>query len=402
MLYKYTVTTTEGERSSGAIDAPGIDIAIQSLQARNFIIVSISPAEGDAWNLNRALTFLNRVKARDIVILSRQMATLFEAKVPAIESFKLIAGETQNQKLKKSLSEIIDDVKGGVFISQALAKHPDIFSKFYVNMIRAGEEAGKLGEIFSYLADYLERFYELTAKTKKALIYPIFVVATFIVVVSLMMAFVIPRLTVILTEVGQELPIYTRIVIGASNFVRDFGVFILLALIAGAVFLWRYSKTESGKLAIARFELSVPYIGTLFKKFYISRITDSLETSITSGISLVRGLEISADIVGNEFYRRILSETVDEVRSGKPLSSSFSKYENIPPLVYQMIKIGEESGKLDFILKTLSRFYKREVENDVETLISLIEPAMIVVLGLGVGILLIAILGPIYNIASGI
>jgi type IV pilus assembly protein PilC len=218
----------------------------------------------------------------------------------------------------------------------------------------------------------------------------------------LMIIFVIPRLNTILSEAGQQIPLYTKIIIGISGFLRDFGPFILIALVVGIVFLWRYIRTESGQESFSRFQISVPYVGSLYKKVYLARITDNLKTLLSSGVSMVRSLEISADVVGNDVYSRILKESTDAVKGGNSLSEIFSKYDDIPLLVSKMIKIGEETGKLNFMLETLARFYKREVDGAVETLVSLIEPIMIIVLGICVGVLLISILGPIYNISSAI
>jgi type IV pilus assembly protein PilC len=401
MLYKYIATTSEGEKHSGAIEAANIEIAIKSLQARNLIIVSINPAEKKDF-FWRNIKFFERISKRDIVILSRQLAILFEAKVPALVSFKLLAGEAQNPALRSKLAEVIDDIQGGISLSQAMTKHPDVFSRFYISMVRSGEESGKLEESFSFLADYLERSYELSAKARNALIYPAFIFSTLVTVLILMLVFVIPRLTTILQEAGQEIPLYTKIIIGLSNFFREFGIFLLIALIAAIVFLWRYSRTEKGKLAISRFQLSFPFVGSLYKKFYLSRITDNLETSISSGISAVRALEIASDVVGNNVYSKILLDSVKEIKGGCSLSKIFSQYEEIPKIVSQMIKIGEESGKLNFILKTLGRFYKREVDNSVDVIVSLIEPVMIVIVGIAVGLFIVSIIGPIYSITAGV
>ena len=402
MLYKYEATTLEGEKQTGTIEAANVEIVINSLQRRNLIIISIDPVDKPKhfWEAN--IKFFERVKMRDIVILSRQLATLFEAKVPVLDSFKLLANETENLTLRKSLNEVVEDIQGGSPMSVAMSKHPNIFSRFYVSMVRSGEESGKLDEIFSYLADYLERYYELTSKAKNALFYPAFVVFTFFSVMVLMMVFVIPRLADIIKEMGQDVPLYTKAVIGTSEFLVDFGVFILLGIAVGIVFLWRYTRTELGREAISRLQISVPYIGTLYKKLYLARITDNLETLLSSGIPVVRSLEITADVVGNKVYEKILKDAVDAVKGGNPISEVFSQYKEIPPLISRMMRIGEESGKLNFILKTLSRFYSREVDNTVGNLVSLIEPIMIISLGLAVGILLVSILGPIYSITAGI
>lgn len=402
MLYKYDATTLEGEKKSGSIEASNIEIAINSLQRRNLIIVSIKPAGEQKHFWERNIKFFERIKPREVVILSRQLSTLFEAKVPVVDSLKLLAAETENFSLQKQLNDVLEDIRGGASMSSAMAKHPDIFSKFYVNMVRSGEESGKLDEVFSYLADYLERSYELTSKARNALIYPAFVIMTFFAVMTLMMVFVVPRLTEILKDVGHELPLYTRVVIGISEFLRSYGIFILMAFVGLIIFLWRYTRTKIGKAAISRLQLSFPYIGSLYKKLYLSRITDNLETLLSSGISAVRALEITSDLVGNQIYEKILKESLEAVKGGNSISEVFSRYKDIPPLVSQMIKIGEESGKMGFILKTLAKFYRKEVDSAVENLVSLIEPVMIISLGVAVGILLVSILGPIYNITASI
>ena len=404
MLYEYTATTLEGELKTGSIEASSADIAISALQARNLIITDIKSAKqsGSIFESLGSLKFFNKVKHKDVVILSRQLATLFEAKIAVMDSLRLLAGQVNNARLKEGLTQIIEDIKGGYSLSSAMSKHPDIFSVFYINMIKSGEESGKLEEIFSSLADHLERSYELASKTKNALIYPAFVVVTFFAVMILMLTFVIPKLTSILTEVNQKIPIYTRILIGVSSFFRDFGVFLLGGVVAGGVFLWRYAKTEKGSMAVSRFQTSFPFVGALYSKFYLSRMTDNMETLLSSGVPAVRTLEITAEVVGNSVYKNILLTAANEVKGGSSISEALSKYPEIPLMVVQMIKTGEETGKLNFMLKTLGRFYKKEVDNAVDTLVSLIEPVMIVVLGGAVGILLISILGPIYNITSSI
>jgi type IV pilus assembly protein PilC len=400
MLYKYTTSTPEGERQSGTIEAATTEIAIRSLQNKNLIIISIKSAEKKSFF--KGIKLFGGVKLRDIVIFSRQLATLFEAKIAALTSFKLLATETENQTLRDTIGEVLNDVQGGISLSQAMAKHPNVFSGFYVSMVRSGEESGRLDETFTYMADYLERSYELSSKAKNALIYPAFIISTLVIVLVLMITFVVPHLTTILTESGQEIPIYTRILIGISSFFRQFGVFLLIGLVFAIIFLWRYLRTENGKMLISRFQISIPFIGNLYKKFYISRITDNLELSLSSGISAVKALESAADIAGGSIYSKILLDSVNDVRGGGSLSASLSRFKEIPPIVSQMIKIGEETGKLNFILKTLSRFYKREVDNTIETMVNMIEPAMILVLGIFAGLFILSIIVPIYNITAGV
>ncbi len=402
MLFIYKTVDKNGAEQTGSIEAPNVDLAINSLQRRGLIIVTIKSEEITKSFLPFAIPFLKPVKTKEIVMLSRQIATLFEAKVSVLSTFRLLASEADNPFLRNALVEVTDDIKGGIPISAAMAKHPKVFSDFYVNMVRAGEESGKLSEAFTYLADYLDRTYALTSRAQNALIYPAFVIISFIAVMILMVVFVIPRLSDILIETGQELPIYTKIVIGFSGFVATFGLPIIVLLGLLGVYLAHYIKTDTGKLAWSRFKISIPYVGALYRKLYLARIADNMNTMLSSGISMVRALEITGDVVSNEVYRQILVEAGEAIKAGSSISDIFSRYEEIPGVMVQMIKVGEESGRLGFVLDKLSKFYEREVNNEVDTLVGLIEPAMIVVLGIGVGVLLTSVLVPIYNMAEGL
>jgi len=326
---------------------------------------------------------------------------LFRASVPTLRIFQLLATETENPLLRRRLEEVAEDIQGGVSLSGALGKHSDVFSDFYVNMVRAGEESGDLSKTFSYLADYLDRSYELITKTRNALIYPVFVIVAFIVVMVLMLVIVIPKLSAIILETGQDLPFYTKIVIGTSNLFIDYGLFMAIMLALGGFFLWRYVSTDKGKRYFAGFALTTPYAGRLFRKLYLTRIADNLNTMLTAGITVVRSVEVAATVVGNEVYKNLLVQASQDVRMGVPLSQALAKYPDVmPSIMIQMIKIGEETGELPSILDTLAKFYRREVDNEIDTLISLIEPAMIILLGIGVGGLMVSILLPMYDIAS--
>ena len=401
MLFIYKAVNKEGEQIDGSIDAFSIDVAISSLQKRDLVIVSITP-EGEKGFWESFSSMFISIKNKDVVILSRQLATLFEAKVSALETFKLLSSETENLLLRKKLAEITDDIQSGIPISSAMAKPPDTFSTYFVSMVRSGEESGKLSETFNYLADYLDRQYELVSKAKSALIYPAFVVVSFLIVMILMMVLVIPRLADILNETGQAVPFYTSIVIGTSAFVVNYGLYLLVLAVLFGIAFWRYAVSNTGREMLDALRLSVPYVSTLYKRFYLSRIADNLDTLITSGVTMVRSLEITADVVGSEVYKKELLEAIDDVKGGSSLSESLSRQKNIPPIMVQMTRIGEETGNLGSVLKTIARFYRREVDTAVDGLVSLIEPAMIVFLGVAVGLLLVSVLGPIYNITAGI
>lgn len=400
MLFIYKAVTKEGEHKEGTIEAVSIDSAINALQRRELIISEITPADEKKGLLEMNLSFFERVKPKDIVILSRQMSTLFEAQVSALRIFRLLAAESENTKLARILADVAEQLQGGNSIAGSLEKHKDAFSPFYISMVRAGEETGRLDETFAFLADYLDRTYEVTSKAKNALVYPAFVIITFISVMIMMFTVVIPKISTILTESGQDIPIYTKVVLGISTFLVDFGVWIGIAAVVLAFFLVRYVKTKEGKAVFDTFKLGIPFVGHLYKMLYLSRLSDNMNTMLVSGIPMIKALELTKDVVDNQRYIDALDESIEDVRGGSSVSASFSKHEEFPNILIQMIKVGEETGNLGQILKTLSNFYRREVTTAVDTLVGLIEPVMIIMLGLGVGTLLASVLVPIYNIST--
>jgi type IV pilus assembly protein PilC len=400
MLFNYQAVDTTGAPKTGSVDAVNMDVAIASLQRRGFVITTINESGVNKSLLSMNISWLERVSSKDVVILSRQLSTLFEAQVSALRIFRLLAAETENIVLAKKLVIISDDLQAGSQISAALAKHPKVFSEFYVSMVKAGEESGKLDETFNYLADYLDRTYELMSKAKGALIYPAFVIMTFITVMILMFTMVIPKISGILVDSGQEVPFYTKIILGISSFLVSYGFIILAVLIIGGFFLIRYIRTPTGSVAFDQIKLSIPYISSLFRKLYWSRMADNMNTMLISGIPMIRALELTSSVINNSVYRTIISDAVESVKAGKALSEALSGNGEIPGIMTQMIKVGEESGELGAILKTLARFYAREVTTAVDALVDLIEPLMIVCLGAGVAILLASVLIPIYNVAS--
>jgi type IV pilus assembly protein PilC len=399
MLFNYQALENGGKRAEGSIEAVSLDVAVAGLQKRGLIIVEIEPAEKEAF-LSR-FNIGSGVSGKDIVILSRQMATLFEAQVSPLKIFTLLAGETENPALNKSLNEVVADIQAGSTISKALSKHPAIFSEFYVNMVRAGEETGKLNETFAYLAEHLDRNYEVVSKVKNALIYPAFVISVFVAVMALMFTVIIPKISTIIVDSGQDIPLYTKVVFGISSFFVNYGFVLVALILVGGYFLARYIHTPVGAAAWSRFKLEVPYVGTLYKKLYLSVIADNMNTMVMSGIPMVKAIEVTSGVVDNDIYKQLLDETLLAVKSGKSLSQALSMYDlEIPSILVQMIKVGEETGELGAIFKTMAHFYQRDVINTVDTLVSLIEPVMIVFLGLGIGVLLASVLIPIYEIAN--
>ena len=403
MLFTYKAIDKTNVQREGTVEAASVDAAIVAVQKRGYTLVSIDEVKtgGGLGNLLEVnLSFFKRISNKEVVILSRQISTLFQAQVSPLRIFRLLSAETENPQLQIVLNEVVEDLQAGTSISRALSNHPEVFSSFYVNLVRSGEESGSLEKSFDYLADYLDREYEVVSKARNSLVYPAFVVSIFFVVMGLMLTLVIPSIATILTESGQELPIYTKIVISISDFfVQYIGVILVLMAGAGAGY-WRFSRTEVGRRTIDEFVISIPYIGDLQQKLLLTRICDNMATMLSSGISIVQAIEVTADVVDNTVYKEILEATLAEVRGGRSFADAIGEYREIPGILSQMAKVGEETGSLSNILTTLSRFYRREVNTAVDTLISLIEPAMIVFLGLGVGVLLASVLMPIYNLTS--
>lgn len=402
MLFKYTVINQSGAEQEGTIDAVSEDSAISTLQRNGYVITRIEPADKKKNALNLNITVFEHVPQKEVVILSRQLATLFGAQVSALRIFKLLGNEAENAMLKRVLTSVADDIQSGMPISKALANHPEVFSSFYCNMVLAGEETGRLEETFEHLAQYLDRSYAITSKAKHALVYPAFIIATFVTVFSLMLTFVIPQLTTMIVEAGTDIPLYTQVVMAISNVFRDYGVFMFAGLAFLLFVFWRYAHTANGLAYVDMLKLETPLFGSLFRKLYLSRITDNMSTMLTSGIAMVQALEITAAIVENVHYERIINEAREDLKNGASIAQAFSAHPEIPAIMVQMIRVGEESGELSSILMTLSKFYSRELENAVDTITGLIEPIMIIVLALGVGVLLASVLMPIYSITTAI
>lgn len=405
MDFKYEALDQTGKPTAGVVGASSQDAAVALLQRKGLTITAVSLAQSTSMmDQLRSVTFFSGISSRDLVLLSRQIATLFEAQVSALRIFRLLAEQAEKPYLRQALVTISDDLQGGTSISKSLERHPKVFSDFYVNMVRSGEESGKLDQTFLFLADHIDRSYELTSKARNALIYPAFIMLTFVAVMGLMLTVVIPKIGEILTDSGSELPLYTAIILGLSDFLIDYGIFILVAVVIGGYFIYKYIQTPPGALALSRLKLSIPYVGALYQKLYLSRIADNMHVMLSSGIAAVRGLEITSNVVEDPTYEAILREATEAVKAGSPLSQSLARYtpEHMPAIFVQMIQIGEETGEMGNLLERLGKFYNREVNAAVDTLVSLIEPILIVALALGVGFLLAAVLLPIYNTASAL
>jgi len=400
MNFSYKVKTQSGEIIEGRVGAYDENTAVNTLQSKGYLILSIEQLEGNIFSvdLNK---YLQKPTNKDIVIFTRQLSTLIDADMPIAEGLRTLARQFEKPTFKKIVSEISDAVEGGSALSSALAVHPKLFSSFYVKLVQSGEISGKLHEALLYLADHLEKSQEINSKIRGALAYPAFVVFALIVVTGIMVVYVLPQLLAIFKDVGvKDLPLTTLALIWVTNFVNSY-LYYIFTLFFGSIFLvWQYIKTPEGKTTLDNIKISMPALGTVVRNLYLARISESLSTLIKSGIPILDTLHITSDLVGNINYQKILVDAEESVRGGGSISDVFSKYKEIPPLMSSMVSIGEKTGKLDFMLEHVSKFYKSESENTIDNIATLIEPILVFVLGIAVAILVSAILLPIYNLVG--
>ena len=396
-VFNYQARTRQGEMQTGRVEASSVQVATEILQRNNLFPIALESTEKMPFYARR-VHFLEHVGAKDLVITSRQLSALFAVGVPLVSALRTVATQTESATLRDIVGEIAADVDGGMPFSGALARHPNIFSNFYTQMVRAGEASGRLDEILEYLADNQERQYELERKIKGAMLYPALVFATFSMVATVMLIFVVPQITAILTESGQKLPIFTQLILWISIFIRRFWLLTLITIIGAFLAANRYIQTREGRELWDRIFLKVPVLGSVLKKIFMFRFAESLSTLIQGGIPISQALSLSADIVGNATYRNIILEARKNVRRGDTLASTLRLYPEIPPMVTQMIVVGEETGKLDTILKNVAGFYQKDVANTLDDVSSLIEPLLIIFMGLAVGFLVVGVLLPIYNL----
>lgn len=396
--FKYKALDKNKKAIEGLIEAASEDLAAESLQEKGIILISLK--EEKKMNIKKFEMALNRVKIKDIVIFSRQFSVMISANVTVVQALKILTEQTANIKLKMIISEIAYEVDAGSRLSDALGKRPNVFSNFYISVIRSGETSGRLDEALNYLADEMEKDYDMMSKIKGAMIYPAFVLTGLVAVGIVMMVFVVPKLTDILTSSDAELPAATKILIAVSNFFTNYWWLAILAVFGFIAGVYALGKTARGLEFLDTLKLRAPVFGKLFQRIYIVRFARSLNTLIVGGVVITEGLKISSEVVDNSVYKKLIQETVKEVEDGNSISSVFINSKEVPGMVSQMMSIGEKTGKLDIVLNRIASFYAREVENIIANLMTLMEPVIMVVMGVAVGIMVAAIILPMYNLAS--
>jgi type IV pilus assembly protein PilC len=398
-IFKYRVKNPEKKSVSGLVEAESEEQAIEILTDKGLEIVSLN-LDSSTSSDNKFSFVIDRVKPKDLVAFSRQFSVLISANVTLVESLKILVHQTTNLKLKMVISEVADDIDEGSKLSDALAKKSSVFSNFYINVVKSGETSGKLDEVLNYLADELEKDYDMNSKIKGAMIYPAFVFSGLAGVGVIMMVFVVPKLTDVLAETGGELPLATKILIGVSDFLQGYWWLVLMMLGGFAFGLRAAIKIPASRRMMDVLILRLPIFGKLFQRIYLVRFTRSLQTLIIGGVSISKALTITAEVASNAVYREIILEAKKEVEDGNSISSVFMAHPEVPVMVSQMISIGEKTGKLDVVLERISSYYGREIDNMIANLMTLMEPIIMVVMGIGVGVMVAAIILPMYNMAS--
>lgn len=400
MEFIYQAKTHTGDLVQGKIEAPNEDQAVSSLHQKNLVVLSLTKAPSGLFERDIFLS-LQKPSKKDVVLFTRQLATLVDADVPLVEGLYTLVKQVEKESFRRVILATVNSIEGGASLSVALSEHSRVFGRFYISLVRAGEVSGKVQTTLLYLADYLERSSALTSKIQGALAYPVFVLFALVVVTAIIFTTVLPQLLSIIRDAGvQEIPLTTRVLITVTDFVNRFFFLIVILILIGVVNVLYYVKTPQGRVRLDNLKIKLPQFGKVIRGFYLARVAETLSTLIKAGVPILEGITITSDVVGNVIYRDILLEAKENVQGGGTISEVFSKYKEFPPLVTSMLSIGEKTGRTDYMLENIFKFYKTEAENNIANLSQLIEPVLILILGLGVGILVSAILLPIYSLVG--
>ena len=399
MLFDYKILSkTEGEQS-GQIEANSKSNAVALLQEKGHVILTLSEKKETSL-FGGEIRIFQRVKTGDLVIFSRQVATLFEAEVSALRTFNLVAENMPNQYFKEILRDIAKQVERGSSIEDSFKKYTKIFGNFFVSIVAVGEQSGTLSRSFSYLADYTERYNELVSRVRRAMTYPIFVITVFFAIMLFMFATVIPQIASILEQSGKDLPVITEIILSISKFVNTNALLIIFVIFGGVVLLAWYYRTEPGKKMFHTVSVEIPLIGRLVREFYLVRFADNLSVMLASGVPIIVALDTVTKVINNVVYKEALENISQLVRQGAPLSTAIRSERLLSDDLTHIIRVGEESGELSKVLSVVANFYDQQLQTTIATVIELVQPTVIVFLGLAVGFLIGAVILPIYDLSG--
>lgn len=398
IMFKWTGKTATGVFQSGELTATTKDDVVSALRRQGIIPTSVTETKKTTA---KAMGRKGGIKEKDLVVFTRQFATLFSSGIPIVQGLEIMAKQSEKKTFKDILTKVKESIETGSTLADALRKHPKIFDNLYTNMVAAGEIGGVLDSVLLRLAEYIEKTMKLKKKVKGAMIYPGIILTVAVLVVAIILIFVIPIFAKIFSEMGVELPFPTRIVIGTSNFLTGIGGVILLVgfilLIVGIV---QYRKTEQGKRVTDKFLLDVPIFGDLLKKVAVARFSRTLGTLIGSGVPILDGLEICAKTAGNKIVEREVLDTKREVTTGSTVAETLKDSKVFSPMVVQMINVGESTGSLEQMLIKVADFYDDEVDQAVVNLTTMLEPLMIIFMGVTVGFIVVALYLPIFKLGG--
>ncbi len=397
--YVYKVRDRSGKIFTGTMEGENRSAVVSRLREMNYYISSIQEKKSGAL-LSSEISLFQRIKFRDLTIFYRQFATMVNAGLTLVNALDILTEQVENKALTRIIKTVKADVEGGTTLADAMVKHPSVFSELYISMIRAGEIGGVLDEILNKIADLMEKEFALRQKIRSAMSYPTFIIGAAVIMAIFMLTFVLPQFVGIFAQFGGELPALTKFFVTLTILFRKFW-YLFFAVIAGLIFaLYTYIKTPQGKYNFDRFKLNAPILGDINRKSSISRFTRILGTLIKSGVPIIEALTVSSNAIGNLVISRAVIEAKTKIKEGQSISTPLAASGVFPPMVTQMILVGEESGELEEMLINVSNFYDEEVDRSVERLTSIIEPLMMVVIGGTIGVMIIAMYLPIFNMVS--
>jgi len=396
-IFSYKAKNDSGQSKTGRVVAVNESSAIKYLNARGLSSATIKEISEIEYKF---IYLLNPIKGKNLVIFSRQFSIMMTANVSITDALLTIIEQTDNIKFKNVISKVTYDVNNGASLSDALKKHPNVFTSFYCSVVKAGETSGKLDNVLEYLADEIEKDYDLIKRFRGAMIYPAFVICGLVIVGFVFMLSVLPQLTKILEETGGALPLSTRIIIGVSDFLQAYFVPLIIGVIILIIALRFFIKTSTGRRRLDYITIKTPVIGNIFSLVYLVRFSSSLSTLLKGGVMVTRSLEIVGDIVNNFYFREVIKNTIDKINEGGSITDALNDSPYFPKMVPQIMMVGEKTGHLEESLDEVAKFYEKELNGKLNNLNALLEPFIMVIMGIGVGIMVAAIIMPMYNMAS--
>lgn len=400
MKFSFQAKNKNGEIHEGSIEAVNSDAAVNVLRERGMMPLVVKKTD-DVPEIVKSLQHLwDGVNLRELSVFYRQLATLIEAKVSIVAALRAVGDQSTNLYLNTVIKEMVSDIEDGISFSETMAKHPEVFPSLAVNMIKAGELSGNLQRSIVFLADNAEKNYDLNSKIKGALFYPIFVLVASTIIGFIVFTVVLPKLTGIFKDFAVEIPWYTRALMYIGDFMSVYWWVVLLGIFAIVGAFFYYIKTDDGRKEWDIIKLNLPVVGRLFQYVYLARFAENLAVLLDGGIPIVRALIIVSEVVDCTAYESVILRAADEVKTGGSMNTVFARSVYYPPIVAQMIKIGEDAGKISGVLNNVSTFYSQETDRVTRNLSTMLEPILITILGLGVGLLVFAVLVPIYSISS--